>query len=88
MEPTRAASYGKGPQFYRSGEQFFKDTSEKERVEEEKKLMNGNLRYAQIQAEKLEKELIDKSITHAKHIGDLKFQIAMAEAEIQGLEMN
>lgn len=46
MGPTRAASYGKGPQFYRSGEQFFKDTSEKERVEEEKKLMNGNLRYA------------------------------------------
>lgn len=44
--------------------------------------MNGNLRYAKIEAEKLEKELIDKSITHAKHIGDLKFQIAMAEAEI------
>jgi len=35
-----------------------------------------------MQAEKFEKELIDKSIAHAKHIGDIKFQIAMAEAEI------
>jgi len=45
--------------------------------------MNANLRFSQKQAEMLEKDLMEKSIAHAKHISDLKFQIAMADAELQ-----
>jgi hypothetical protein len=37
---------------------------------------------AQARAEALQRELVERAVGHAKKISDLKFKIAMAEAEL------
>lgn len=39
-------------------------------------------RVAQAKAEKVERELVEQAVQHAKTISDLKFKIAMAQAEM------
>lgn len=69
------------PGYFKSTERFF-ERSERERQEEERTDLRFRLGQAQSQAARLEAELHEGSVAQAKAISDLKFKIAMVQAEL------
>ncbi len=76
--PTNMFSSNKDP-YYRSGENFNKINNSW--VERERQEMTADLRFAQKQAQSLEKQLHEQSVAHAREISDLKFQLALGQAK-------